>query len=741
MKKLIALLVLLGFGTPSMALLVYLQKFNTSCMGNDGVILTTVVGGVPPYTYDIGAGPGGPEFYNLAPGSYTVTVTDNLGAVGTATTEVAQGGAPPSDVTLIDYLGLGGLEACWNGQCDGGFRLHLPRQVGGFSFITTPSMSYIELPEDEPSNIDSWVTYEFLGACGGQTVQLTISNNCGTGISNIPIESVPVPVVNVLAITGSCNGADDGTLSAEVALAQPASGWNHWSLVAVDVPAGGNEVEPTPSVFNIGTEAFQLMGLHPGTWDLFFTTGENDGSNQQACAYAVPFVVPDLGTDCANVSGTLHFETDADCAQDGLELGLPYQMLRVTPGPLYGITDGDGQYDIAVPFGSYVLEQINPDAVQICPVPAPIPFSVSSGNDAVIDIADSLLTPFNMGLHLVNTISRVGMLFQYAAHLSNSNGYTGENVVVTLDYDPTFTFVSASPAPSSSTPGQVQWSIPVLAPFGHRHFGVIVQVPPDPLLLGNSYTATATATSTTSEANTTNNASSRTHTIVASYDPNDKQAFTSSQQNNAVYLLDADTHIDYVIRFQNTGTDTAFNITVTDTISPLLDMASLQLLGASHPFTPHIATGNVLEFRFADVLLPDSNVNEVESHGYIAFRLRPVDGIAIGSTIDNAADIFFDFNEPVRTNTASVDAGITTDQPRFILAGISIAPVPTTDLLSIGIGGATLQSITVLALDGREVLRSGGAAVLDVSALPPAAYVLLARTADGRELRSRFVKK
>jgi hypothetical protein len=49
--------------------------------------------------------------------------------------------------------------------------------------------------------------------------------------------------------------------------------------------------------------------------------------------------------------------------------------------------------------------------------------------------------------------------------------------------------------------------------------------------------------------------------------------------------------------------------------------------------------------------LPDSNANEAKSHGYISLSIKPKKGLAEKTHIENFADIFFDFNEPVRTNT------------------------------------------------------------------------------------------
>lgn len=737
MKRLLAPLMVL-FASQAFAISIHVQVYNATCIGSNGAVLSTVSGGVAPYTYVWSNGGTTAMITGLTAGPYSLTVTDNLGATANISCMVSQVNAPSG---LDQLLGFAGLEAC--GQVpDGGFRLHLLRIPGMYTFTTVPPLTYTELPEDEDPAFDYYATYEFLGASQGFPVQLTVTNGCGSSSIPVTVQSIQFPSVNIQSITGSCNSADDGSLSGTVTLAPNGFDPNNWSMVATDFPITGNQVTPTPSFFSTGTSSFNLYGLHPGTtWDLYLTSVEFDGSQQQPCAYAQPFFIDDLGTDCGTVSGTVHFEVDADCLQDGVEPGVPYQVLRVTPGPFYGITDAEGQYDIALPFGTFAMEQMNPDVVQLCPPGGTIPFTASSGPGITIDIADSLGTPTDIRLAMGHPLSRVGLPFDYRFRVRNMGAHTADDVVVTLDHSTIFSFTGATPSAASASAGQVQWSVAQLLPFQEIEFWAHMQVPPDPLLLGTTVEATATATTTTFEPYTLNNTQTIWHEIRASSDPNDKQAYTSSGQNEAVYLLDVDEHIDYEIRFQNTGTDTAFNIVVTDTISDLLDLASLEILGASHAFTPHIATGRVLEFRFNDILLPDSTTDELASHGYIAYRMRPVPGIALGAVIDNAADIFFDFNDPVRTNTASLTVGITTAVDEQRSATLMLAPVPAEDVLRVSVGQGNIVGLSILGTDGRLVRRAGAATTIDVSTLAPGAYLLKARLASGEERVARFVKR
>ena len=59
----------------------------------------------------------------------------------------------------------------------------------------------------------------------------------------------------------------------------------------------------------------------------------------------------------------------------------------------------------------------------------------------------------------------------------------------------------------------------------------------------------------------------------------------------------------------------------------------------------------VLEFLYTNILLPDSTANEPKSHGFVRYKIRTKANLVAGQTIDNQANIYFDVNAPVATNT------------------------------------------------------------------------------------------
>ena len=135
---------------------------------------------------------------------------------------------------------------------------------------------------------------------------------------------------------------------------------------------------------------------------------------------------------------------------------------------------------------------------------------------------------------------------------------------------------------------------------------------------------------------------------IGSFDPNDKQGFPRGV--GAAHYLPQGQEIEYLIRFQNTGTDTAFNIIVLDTLPNSLDFSTLRIGSSSHPYNFQVLGEGVVQFVFAHIMLPDSNVNEATSHGFVQFAITPRAGMPDGTVIENQAAIFFDFNLPVITN-------------------------------------------------------------------------------------------
>jgi uncharacterized repeat protein (TIGR01451 family) len=211
-----------------------------------------------------------------------------------------------------------------------------------------------------------------------------------------------------------------------------------------------------------------------------------------------------------------------------------------------------------------------------------------------------------------------------------------------------------------------------------------------------------------------------------------------------VWDLDADEWIDYTIRFQNTGTDTAFNIFITDTLPAVLDAGSLQVGTSSHVHTWELTGQGILKFRFTNILLPDSNVNEPRSHGFVTFRIRPHLPILPGTTITNIANIYFDFNPPVITEPSVLVAEFSTGIQEAAHTPSGIIPNPAADRIRMvdPLVAARARSWSIIAMDGR-IVRSGKGPFpsegIDVTSLRSGTYALQLQLGTN-VIHERFIK-
>lgn len=173
--------------------------------------------------------------------------------------------------------------------------------------------------------------------------------------------------------------------------------------------------------------------------------------------------------------------------------------------------------------------------------------------------------------------------------------------------------------------------------------------------------------------------------VVSSFDPNDKSARPTGITNEN--YIDSLQEIVYTIRFQNVGTDTAFNVRIEDYFPNVLDLETIRILTSSHDYRlevrSEISDYNGLIFHFENIHLVDSFTNEPGSNGFVKFAIRPLLPIDEGTKIENVANIYFDFNEPVRTNTVFHTIGrpfivSTADGNKSKKIALEIGPNPTT---------------------------------------------------------------
>ena len=244
--------------------------------------------------------------------------------------------------------------------------------------------------------------------------------------------------------------------------------------------------------------------------------------------------------------------------------------------------------------------------------------------------------------------------------------------------------------------------------------------------------------------------------ISDSYDPNIKNVSPSGvTDQHFIYEIEP---LKYLIQFQNTGTAPAINIKIADTLSSMLDLNTLSINGASHPYSVNITgeTNPVLWFNFKDIYLPDSTTNEKESHGYISFTISPKSDIAFDTRIENFADIFFDYNSPIRTDTATItytdqvvlsekniSINVVTNLEEDLHSIVNVFPNPVTDKLVVTFSSEDSYQLKVFDMVSNLCLMKTGiksGEIVDVSNLKPGLYILNFEGQNGQKNVEKMIK-
>jgi hypothetical protein len=204
----------------------------------------------------------------------------------------------------------------------------------------------------------------------------------------------------------------------------------------------------------------------------------------------------------------------------------------------------------------------------------------------------------------------------------------------------------------------------------------------------------------------------------------------------------------YAIRFQNTGTDTAYEVHIVDTIDMNLDLSSLRIIGTSHPMILEATSDGILDFQFRNIMLPDSFVDEPNSHGYIHYTINHLPGLSEGTPIENQAFIYFDQNSPVITNqtlnTMVSMIPVSISDPEFS-DDIKIYPNPFNDKITVVSKNSVNYKLTVMDIQGRQLIYSeltGNHSDINLNSLTSGVYLYkLINPESGHSINGKLIKR
>jgi uncharacterized repeat protein (TIGR01451 family) len=260
-------------------------------------------------------------------------------------------------------------------------------------------------------------------------------------------------------------------------------------------------------------------------------------------------------------------------------------------------------------------------------------------------------------------------------------------------------------------------------------------------MLGNTLQVAVVGYPILGDSNPANNYDTCYQLITGSWDPNFKEV---NHDSLSLSMVMAGTPLTYTIHFQNTGNDTAIFVKVRDTISPKLNKATFEMISASHPYILTDTTGNVIQWKFNNIMLPDSGANQLLSNGFIKYRITPFTSLNDGDSIENHASIYFNNNAPVMTNRAmTYIEKIITSANELNTSPIVLSPNPTTGLVNIQLPPqfGRMKTLEIYNVVGQLQPMQSRINGFDISSFSPGLYFVVLRNEKGEMMRGKVVKE
>ncbi|RDK88684.1 DUF7619 domain-containing protein [Marinirhabdus gelatinilytica] len=444
------------------------------------------------------------------------------------------------------------------------------------------------------------------------------------------------------------------------------------------------------------------------------------------------------------VAGNSNYDFNANGC-DATDPPVSYLQFDITDGTTSGsfIANNSGAYSIEVPEGSYTITPqvevpeyftITPSNLVVNFPTDPSPFAqdfcvVADGVHPDLDVTIIPLEP-----------ARPGFDASYRISYSNKGNQVQSGDVTITYLEPLMAYVSSDPVFDSETLNSYTWDFVDLLPFETRTIDIVFTInaptATPPVDIDDVLVFTADIAPLSGDETPLDNQFVLDQVVVGSFDPNDIRCL----QGESISPEAVGGYVHYLIRFENTGTFPAENIVVVDEIDPeFFDVETMRPLNGSHDFVTRV-TGQKVEFIFEGIDLP---FNDEDNDGFVLFKIETVPGLGLGDSFSNSAEIFFDFNFPIVTNTytTTIEESLGTAENNFSET-ISVYPNPSKDILYIAHNNQVeIASIEILDLVGKSVfMETKNTSELDISSLQSGAYFLRVASEKGVEVL-QFIKE
>lgn len=461
---------------------------------------------------------------------------------------------------------------------------------------------------------------------------------------------------------------------------------------------GGSDEEILIDILETTDGGFMLAGS---------SDSENSGDMTDVNNGADDFCIVKLTNKYNLISGTVFADLNSNNSQDLGEPLLVNKKITEQATGRFTFTNQNGDYLVSVlDSGSFDVVPVNLNNYTASPASQNSYFAAFQQTDNLNDFAFQPQGVLNDLCVTITPLSpfRSGFLASYMISYENVGTTTITNPSVVFFPDINVSYAMATVTPSTIAPDSVAWTLSPLLPFESGEFMIGVSVDSG-LVIGSMLNSSVRIEPVAGDANPACNYSDWDVSVTGSFDPND---ILVSDETLTTTQLAGQPFLEYIIRFQNTGNDTAFTVNILNPIDiKKLDLSSFEFVNASHNVELNWRSWeNNMEFKFNNILLPDSNINELLSHGYVRYRIQPKTNLVAGNFINNNAAIYFDFNDPVLTNTAVTNivlpTGLQTLSDKY---DYSIYPNPTSGATFIDVNTtqSTQAQVTLLTMQGKLI--------------------------------------
>lgn len=454
--------------------------------------------------------------------------------------------------------------------------------------------------------------------------------------------------------------------------------------------------------------------------------------------------------DVAGANYTIQGSSRIDSNNNGCEvsdLEASNVKFTISDGTETGtlIANESGNYSINVKGGTYTITPSveNPDYFTVSPTSVVVDFPT----DGSSVIRDFCIIPIDSHKDLEVTlipleVARPGFDSKYKLTYKNKGNVAQSGTVNLAFDDAVLDLVVANPVVSTQTVNNLSWNFSNLKPFETREIAFTLNangpMETPAVNSGSILNYTATINSSNVDETPNDNTFVFNHVVVGSLDPNDKTCL----EGDVITPNLIGEYVHYLIRFENTGDYAAQNIVVKDIIDlSKFDISTLVPTDASHSYITKISESNKVEFIFENVNLPFDDAN---NDGYIAFKIKTLPTLTVGDSFENTANIFFDYNFPVETNTAKTTYKTLGTQDFEFSNYFTLYPNPAKSILNISLKETIeIQSINIYNTLGQLVLFVPNAekvSKIDVSNLTTGNYFIKINSDKGTS-NTRFIKE